>query len=48
MFGGSVNIEDFETPLNMAGGENNAYTSNDVTNYHIQLPAENLGNSFMA
>ncbi len=42
MFGGSVNIEDFETPLNMAGGENNAYTSNDVTNYHIQLPAENL------
>src|SRR6201991_3826540 len=42
MFGGSVNIDDFETPLNMAGGENNAYTSNDVTNYHIQLPAENL------
>jgi zinc protease len=42
MFGGSVNIEDFETPLNMAGGENNAYTSNDVTNYYIQLPAENL------
>jgi zinc protease len=42
MFGGSANIEDFETPLNMAGGENNAYTSNDVTNYYIQLPAENL------
>jgi zinc protease len=42
MFGGSINIEDFETPLNMAGGENNAYTSNDVTNYHIQLPAENV------
>lgn len=42
MFGGSVNIADFETPLNMAGGENNAYTSNDVTNYYIQLPAENL------
>ena len=42
MFGGSVNIEDFETPLNLAGGENNAYTSNDVTNYYIQLPAENL------
>ena len=42
MFGGSVNISDFETPLNMAGGENNAYTSNDVTNYYIQLPAENL------
>lgn len=42
MFGGSINIEDFETPLNLAGGENNAYTSNDVTNYYIQLPAENL------
>jgi predicted Zn-dependent peptidase len=42
MFGGSINISDFETPLNMAGGENNAYTSNDVTNYYIQLPAENV------
>lgn len=42
MFGGSVNIADFETPLNMAGGENNAYTSNDLTDYYIQLPAENL------
>ena len=42
MFGGSVNIRDFETPLNMAGGENNAYTTNDINNYYIQLPAENL------
>src|SRR5690606_3274262 len=42
MFGGSVNIADFETPLNMAGGENNAYTSNDLTDYYIQLPSENL------
>jgi predicted Zn-dependent peptidase len=42
MFGGSINIEDFETPLQIAGGENNAYTSNDVTNYYVQLPAENL------
>ncbi|OQP50543.1 peptidase M16 [Niastella yeongjuensis] len=46
MFGGSKNIEDFETPLQMAGGENNAYTSNDVTNYYIQLPAENLETAF--
>jgi predicted Zn-dependent peptidase len=46
MFGGSNNIEDFETPLQMAGGENNAYTSNDVTNYYIQLPAENLETAF--
>jgi zinc protease len=46
MFGGSHNIDDFETPLQMAGGENNAYTSNDVTNYYIQLPAENLETAF--
>jgi zinc protease len=46
MFGGSVNIDDFETPLQMAGGENNAYTSNDVTNYYIQIPAENLETAF--
>jgi zinc protease len=42
MFGGSIHIPDFESPLQLAGGENNAYTSNDVTNYFIQLPAENL------
>ena len=46
MFGGSVNIPDFETPLQMAGGENNAYTSNDLTNYYIQIPAENLETAF--
>ncbi len=46
MFGGSVNIADFETPLQLAGGENNAYTSNDLTNYYIQLPAENIETAF--
>ena len=46
MFGGSVNIEDFETPLQLAGGENNAYTTNDFTNYYIQLPAENAETAF--
>ncbi|HXO75200.1 MAG TPA: pitrilysin family protein [Puia sp.] len=46
MFGGSVNIEDFETPLQLAGGENNAYTTNDFTNYYIQLPAENIETAF--
>src|SRR6187455_1909168 len=46
MFGGSGNIEDFETPLQMAGGENNAYTTSDLTNYYIQLPAENLETAF--
>ncbi|MCX6208140.1 MAG: pitrilysin family protein [Bacteroidetes bacterium] len=42
MFGGSVNIEDYDEPLQRAGGENNAYTTNDLTNYYCQLPAENL------
>ncbi len=46
MFGGSVNIPTYDSPLQMAGGENNAYTSNDVTNYYIQLPAENIETAF--
>lgn len=46
MFGGSVHIPDYDTPLQLAGGENNAYTSSDVTNYYIQLPAENLETAF--
>jgi len=46
MFGGSINIEEYDEPLQMAGGENNAYTTNDLTNYYIQLPAENLETAF--
>jgi predicted Zn-dependent peptidase len=46
MFGGSVNVPDYDEPLQMAGGENNAYTTNDLTNYYIQLPAENLETAF--
>ena len=46
MFGGSANIKDFETPLQVAGGENNAFTTNDLTNYYIQLPAENIETAF--
>lgn len=42
MFGGSVNIPAYDEPLQLAGGENNAYTTNDFTNYYCQLPAENL------
>ncbi|MEY4571237.1 MAG: hypothetical protein RLZ10_430 [Bacteroidota bacterium] len=42
MFGGSVNIPEFDTPLQRAGGENNAFTSNDITNYYDVLPAQNL------
>ncbi|HVI48922.1 MAG TPA: pitrilysin family protein [Chitinophaga sp.] len=46
MFGGSVNIPDYDEPLQMAGGENNAYTTSDLTNYYIQLPAENIETAF--
>jgi len=46
MFGGSVNIPSYDEPLQMAGGENNAYTTNDLTNYYLQLPAENLETAF--
>ncbi|MBS1563266.1 MAG: insulinase family protein [Bacteroidetes bacterium] len=46
MFGGSINIPDYDEPLQKAGGDNNAYTTNDVTNYHCQLPAENLETAF--
>lgn len=42
MFGGSANIPDFDTPIQMAGGENNAFTNNDITNFYDILPAENL------
>jgi zinc protease len=42
MFGGSVNIPDFDAPLQMAGGESNAFTSNDITNYYNVLPAKNI------
>jgi predicted Zn-dependent peptidase len=42
MFGGSVNIPDFDSALQRAGGENNAFTSNDITNYYDVVPANNL------
>ncbi len=46
MFGGSVNIPDFDAPLQLAGAENNAWTSNDVTNYYECIPANNLETAF--
>lgn len=42
MFGGSVNIPDFDAPLQNAGGESNAFTSNDITNYYDVLPKQNI------
>lgn len=46
MFGGSINIPSYDEPLQKAGGENNAYTTNDITNYYLQLPADNLETAF--
>jgi len=46
MFGGSVNIPVYDEPLQRAGGENNAYTTNDLTNYYCQIPAENIETTF--
>lgn len=46
MFGGSKNIPTYDEPLQIAGGENNAFTTNDLTNYYCQLPAENIETAF--
>jgi len=46
MFEGSVNIPSYDRPLQFAGGENNAFTTNDITNYYLTLPARNLEVAF--
>ena len=46
MFEGSINIPSFDNPLQLVGGENNAFTNNDLTNYYITLPKENLETAF--
>lgn len=46
MFGGSVNIPNFDEPLQFVGGDNNAFTSNDITNYYITVPKNNLETAF--
>ena len=42
MFGGSENVPDFDSRLQLAGGENNAFTNTDLTDYYLTLPAANL------
>lgn len=42
MFGGTKNFPDFDKPLQESGGENNAFTNNDYTNYYDIVPAENI------
>jgi len=46
MFGGSVNIPEYDIPLQLAGGENNAFTNNDITGYYLTVPSENIETGF--
>ena len=46
MFGGSAHIPDYDTPLQRAGGESNAWTNNDITNYYLTIPAANAETAF--
>ncbi len=42
MFSGSRNIPNFDQPLQNAGGENNAWTNNDITNFYLTVPSQNV------
>ena len=46
MFGGSKNIPNYDTPLQQVGGDNNAFTTNDITNYYLTVPAANIETGF--
>ena len=46
MFGGSVNVPKYDEPLQKVGGENNAFTNNDITNYYLSIPKENIETAF--
>jgi len=46
MFGGSKNIPSYDEPLQLVGGENNAFTNTDITNYYLTVPAENIETGF--
>ncbi len=46
MFGGSVNIPNYDEPLQLVGGDNNAWTNNDITNYYLTVPKANLETAF--
>lgn len=46
MFGGSKNIPNYDEPLQKVGGENNAFTSPDITNYYVTVPAKNIETAF--
>jgi len=46
MFGGSKNIPNYDEPLQLVGGENNAFTNTDITNYYLTVPSANLETGF--
>jgi zinc protease len=46
MFGGSMNIPSYDEPLQLVGGENNAFTNTDITNYYLTVPSANLETGF--
>ncbi|MCF8303464.1 MAG: insulinase family protein [Bacteroidales bacterium] len=46
MFGGSMNIPVYDEPLERVGGENNAFTNSDMTNYYLTLPKQNIETAF--
>ncbi len=46
MFGGSVNVPDYDLPLQMVGGDNNAFTNSDITNYYLTIPSDNIETGF--
>lgn len=46
MFGGSLNIANYDEPLQKVGGENNAFTNTDITNYYLTVPAPNIETGF--
>jgi len=46
MFGGSVNIPSYDEPLQLVGGENNAFTNTDITNYYLTVPSSNIETGF--
>lgn len=46
MFGGSVNVPEYDLPLQLVGAENNAFTNNDITNYYLTVPSENIETGF--
>lgn len=46
MFGGSINIPSYDEPLQQVGGENNAFTNTDITNYYLTLGADNIETGF--